>query len=135
MTIALQYDSETGEFDLLLADDGSLSEGDPLVIAVILSLHTDAAVQTADGPIGGSWMDAYPDEPGDVFGSTLWYVLRNGVTADTAQQAEEAAQKSLAWLTWEKLARSIEVAATRTQAGRIDLDVTVVRPDGTIVRV
>lgn len=133
--IGLTYDTELGEFDLLLDNDGALADDDPLRTAVILSLHTDAPVTTEEGTEGGWWGDAYPDAPGDVMGSTLWHVFRSGVSTETAARAEEAARTALAWLLTEKLIRALEVTASRPSSGRIDLAVVIVRLNGGVLRI
>ena len=85
------------------------------------------AVQAEDSE--GWWGDTYADVPGDEFGSRLWELLRQKVTAQTLRQAEEYAREALQYLIDDGVARSVSVSAESTEPGRVDLLVVLYKPD------
>ena len=76
----------------------------------------------------GWWADSF-DNDRDKFGSRLWLLSRSKITEETLLRAEEYAQEALQWLVDDGVAVSIDVKAERGDAGRLDLTVTVSRPE------
>lgn len=98
------------------ADSGGLASRAALATAVILSLFTDARAPDGWRPEErdrrGWWGDGLVAAGVEPFGSWLWTVIENGVAdAATAFAAEAEAARALAWLTRDRVAASVEVAA------------------------
>lgn len=107
----------------------------PLARAVIISLFSWRRANEddeVDGDRQGWWADTYADIPGDQTGSRLWLLLRQKITSETARLAEEYAEEALQWLIDDGVASRVNVEAERWEGGRdrVDLKVTVVKPDG-----
>ncbi len=109
----------TAGFDLVV-EDGRLATDDGLQTAVILSLFTDARA-TADELAAaglsadqnrGSWQDDYPEVEGDVWGSKLWLLARAKRTDETLARAKAYAERALAWLAEDRVAKRVTVGAS-----------------------
>ena len=73
----------------------------------------------------GSWWA----DPG--FGSELWLLKKTGkVDGETAGTLERMVREALRWLVDESLVSTVECAARRNGANRIDYLVTINRPAG-----
>jgi phage gp46-like protein len=103
----------------------------PLVqeVAEVL-LFSDA--RASDGmPAGddprGWWHDTYTDEP---TGSTIWTFRGAPLSDDTLRGVEQAAERALAVMVSDGLCASVSAEASRSE-GRLHLDVTITRGDGT----
>lgn len=111
----------------LVLDDG-------LETAVFLSLFTDRRAEdgdvlpTSEQDRRGWWGDAFPVVDGDRHGSRLWLLARAKELPDTLTRAEEYAREALAWLTEDRVAERVEVAAVVESRGVMRLTVTIYRP-------
>ena len=107
---------------------------DDLARSVINSLFSWARASSSDtlpaDSKEGWWGDAFADDSGDQFGSKLWLLSRSKMTADGLRRAKAYAEDALAWMVTDGVASSVEVEATSGDSGRLDLAVTVVKPDG-----
>lgn len=143
MDLQTLFNGEILEADLAL-DAGDLATDHGLATAIVISLFTDARARSDDElPAGetdqrGWWGDVVSpaNAPADrpwMTGSRLWLLSRAKQTPETARRAEHYAREALAWVTAGRYARAAEVAAFWSDAilGRLDLVVTVTRPDGT----
>lgn len=133
-----------GEIDLALTSSGQLAIEDTLVTAVIISLLSDRRANLDDklpylkqvtGPIPpdrrGWCGDALSEVSGDRIGSRLWLLSRAKQTDENLQLAIDCGNEALQWLIDDSKASSIDVAASWTAPGRMDMSVLITRPDGT----
>ncbi len=85
--------------------------------AVIISLFTWRRADDSDDTDykWGWWGDNLADVEGDKIGSKLYLIVRNPLTNETMQRAEEYAQQSLQWMIDDEIAKSISITAIRSQ--------------------
>ena len=106
--------------------------GNPLVRAVLISLFSwrraNADDDVQDGDRQGWWADTYNTD-GDLTGSRIWELLRQKVTAQALRQAEEFGREALQWLIDDGVASTVDVAVEAGESGRVDMLVTVTKPD------
>lgn len=112
----------------------------PLARAVVISLFSWRRADDddeVDGDRMGWWGDTYADQDGDLTGSRLWLLLRSKVTDEAVQQAREYAEEALQWMLDDGVASRVIVEAERFAGGRdrIDMKVTVIKPDGSGVSI
>lgn len=114
--------------------DGDLVPENGLETAVLISLFTDRYIEKENLPPSivesrGNWADAL--EP-DSFrlGSRLWAIDRIGkLDAPTRAGIEAAARESLEWFVEEGIAEEVNVRAVLVSGQRIDLDISIRRPE------
>lgn len=122
--------SETGS-ELLLDDT------DYLRSAVYLCLGTDRRAADDDrlpndgGDKRGWWGDTYRPLP---LGSRLWLLSREKQLPETATRAEEYAREALQWLIDQGIVQSVDVSAEWVAQGRLNIDIRITEPDGSIYR-
>lgn len=112
----------------LLADDG-------ICTAVILSLFLDARAN-ADDPLPdpqdpnlrGSWMDSYPQVPGDLQGSKLWLLGKSKELPSVLTDAQDYELAALQWLIDDGWATQISVTATNPDEGVLDIEAEIMEP-------
>jgi phage gp46-like protein len=113
------------------ANPGDVVE--PLVRAVIVSLFTwRRAKPNDDLPADqryGWWGDTYPSKAGDEIGSRLWLLSRAKLLNDTPVTAARYADEALEWLTVDRVAVDVQVAAERFGVDGLALRVTIIRGD------
>ena len=106
--------------------------GNPLVRAVLISLFSwrraNADDDVQDGDRQGWWADTYNTD-GDLTGSRLWELLRQKVTTQALRQAEEFGREALQWMIDDGVAQTVGVAVEADDSGRVDMLVTVTKPD------
>jgi phage gp46-like protein len=127
-------------------DGLGLATGNDLATAVILSLFTDR-LAAADDPLPddagagglarrGHWSDA-PVGGGtatddDRIGSRLWLLSREKLTEATRVRAETYCREALAWMVRRGVAKRVDVLVEIVPIDRLDIQVTVTRPDGRV---
>lgn len=133
--IALIYDSESGGCDIALAG-GDLVLDEGLRTAVLISLFADARARS-DDPLPqpgadrrGWWGDAYADQPNDEIGSRLWLLDREKIVPSVLARALGYAEEALAWLTRDRIARAVDVAAEAQRPQTLAIAVGIDRPTG-----
>jgi len=110
-----------------------------LETAVILSLFTDRRAEADDiVPDGtddrrGWWADAL-GEVDDVDGSRLWLDTRMKALPATTVSIEGHVQEALQWMIEDGVAKEVNVVVARISAVEINIQVSIVRPDGTTER-
>ena len=108
--------------------------GNPLVRAVLISLFSwrraNADDDVQDGDRQGWWADTYNTD-GDLTGSRIWELLRQKVTTQALRQAEEFGREALQWMIDDGVAQTVGVAVEADDSGRVDMLVTVTKPDRT----
>ncbi len=110
-----EYNTEFLRADLTLTN-GDLATDNGLKTAVIISLFTDARADEDELPAGetdkrGYWGELLSKSPGDKWGSKLWTLSREKVTAVTLRRAEQYAHDALQWLKDDRVAEGIYVRA------------------------
>lgn len=105
---------------------------DDLARAVLNSVFSWSRARPDDELPGrsrhGWWGDSFAEDPGDRFGSRLWLLSREKVTAETLERAREYAEESLQWLVDDGVASRVIVSAEQHERDRVDLQVVVERP-------
>lgn len=102
---------------------------DSLSRAVVISLFTWQRASQSDEVDNdqrmGWWGDTFAENKGDKIGSKLWLLLRQKVTDETLNRAQEYAYKSLKWLIDDGICSDITVDVERDEddPNRINLDV------------
>jgi phage gp46-like protein len=133
--IATTWNEATGSGDYELLSSGSLRDDQDLATAVILSLGTNRTAHDDDVPPDGGgrrgwWADAYRKY---ALGSRLWLLSREKETEVTRLKAEVYAREATDWLIREGVASQIDIAATWTGPGRLELTLVIVSPPGSRV--
>jgi phage gp46-like protein len=136
MDLKIDFD-ESNQIDLLF-DANDLKTEDGLRTALIISLFTEARVETNEIPPGesdpaGWWGDAFPDVDGDAIGSRLWLLRREKNTAETRARAEEYARAALKWLIEDGIVSAIDVTVTKESREQALIAVRISRPSQTDV--
>lgn len=102
---------------------------DSLSRAVVISLFTWQRASQSDEVDNdqrmGWWGDTFAENKGDKIGSKLWLLLRQKVTDETLNRAQEYAYESLKWLIDDGICSDITVDVERDEddPNRINLDV------------
>lgn len=110
-------------------DDGDLSTTESLYSAVLYSLFTDRRASEDDViPDGtndrrGCWADDFIDEESE--GSKLWLLDRSKQLQSVLNDAEQYAREALQWIIVDGLATRIDVAASWSQIGWMQLQITI----------
>ena len=117
------------DFPLILDGAGRVATGEResrLARAVISSLFTWARARdgdelpTPESPRMGFWGDTYSPVTGDRWGSRLWLLARETLTASTVAKARDLAKEALEWMVVDKVAERIQVEATRN-GGKVEV--------------
>ena len=110
-----------------------LASGADLETAVLISLFTDRAADPDDeipdgsGDPRGWWGDAGETQK---IGSKLWLLERAKRTEANRLRAQDYADEALAWMVEAGIADSVASFAEWAGEGRLDMAVTITRPDG-----
>ena len=107
---------------------------DSLSRAVVISLFTWQRASQSDEVDNdqrmGWWGDTFAENKGDKIGSKLWLLLRQKVTEETLNRAQEYAYESLKWLIDDGICSDITVNVERDEddPNRINLSVLLTTP-------
>ena len=107
---------------------------DSLSRAVVISLFTWQRASQSDEVDNnqrmGWWGDTFAEEKGDKIGSKLWLLLRQKITDETLNRAQEYAYESLKWLIDDGICSDITVSVERDEddPNRINLSVLLTTP-------
>ena len=107
---------------------------DSLSSAVVISLFTWQRASQSDEVDNdqrmGWWGDTFAENKGDKIGSKLWLLLRQKVTDETLNRAQEYAYESLKWLIDDGICSDITVDVERDEddPNRINLSVLLTTP-------
>ena len=102
---------------------------DSLSRAVVISLFTWQRASQSDEVDNdqrmGWWGDTFAENKGDKIGSKLWLLLRQKITEETLNRAQEYAYDALKWLIDDGICSDITVDVERDEddTNRINLDV------------
>ena len=102
---------------------------DSLSRAVVISLFTWQRASQSDEVDNdqrmGWWGDTFAEEKGDKIGSKLWLLLRQKITDETLNRAQEYAYDALKWLIDDGICSDITVDVERDEddPNRINLNV------------
>ncbi len=106
---------------------------DDLARAVVNSLLSWRRASDSDDVPGmtreGWWADSYTEN--DQFGSRLWLLQRAKLTNETLSRAREYALEALRWMIDDGVAGDVSAVAERSASDRLDLMITVTKPDRT----
>jgi len=131
---SFQFSTVTGYADMPIVN-GDFAIGDDLSTAVLVSIFsdrraTDAELDAlADGATKpttnkGIWIDTYRE--GIQYGSGIWLILRGKKLPETLSRAEEYVNESLAWMTADGVAQTVEAEASFNE-DRMLLSITITR--------
>ncbi|SUT89777.1 Phage protein GP46 [[Actinobacillus] rossii] len=115
---------KNGQGDLVDLD-GTLLLDDTLTNAIIISLFTDARVDSERGWWGNSFAELE-------MGSKLWTLHRSKQIDDILEDAEHYARKALQWMVADKLVSNFSVTATNPKQSMLLLAITVTLPNGSV---
>ena len=107
---------------------------DSLSRAVVISLFTWQRASQSDEVDNdqrmGWWGDTFAENKGDKIGSKLWLLLRQKVTDETLNRAQEYAYDALKWLIDDGICSDITVNVERDEddPNRINLSVLLTTP-------
>ncbi len=107
---------------------------DSLSRAVVISLFTWQRASQSDEVDNdqrmGWWGDTFAENKGDKIGSKLWLLLRQKITDETLNRAQEYAYESLKWLIDDGICSDITVDVERDEddPNRINLSVLLTTP-------
>ena len=107
---------------------------DSLSRAVVISLFTWQRASQSDEVDNdqrmGWWGDTFAENKGDKIGSKLWLLLRQKITEETLNRAQEYAYESLKWLIDDGICSNITVSVERDEddPNRINLSVLLTTP-------
>lgn len=107
---------------------------DSLSRAVVISLFTWQRASQSDEVDNdqrmGWWGDTFAENKGDKIGSKLWLLLRQKITEETLNRAQEYAYESLKWLIDDGICSDITVDVERDEddPNRINLSVLLTTP-------
>lgn len=116
----------TGTAADLVLEAGDIKLDHGLRTAVLVSLFTDRRAADDEGGAQdrrGYWADTEADR----WGSFLWRLPREKVTAETLNQAREYGFQALEWLIEDGIAEEVVVEAERVADGSVGLRVEIVR--------
>lgn len=124
-------DIDTAGSDLL-TDDG-------LQTALIISLFTDRRVSEGEElPAGESdrrgWWGDVGGLPSDRIGSRLWLLEREKALPEVVARANEYAREAVQWIIQDRVATRVDVVAESTRFEELDIQVSVCRPNGSVVK-
>lgn len=118
-----------------------LERDDGLETAVIISLFTDRRASAEQIPpeyeqddLRGYWGDLTNVSATDQTGSLLWLLAREKELPQTLSRAEQYCRGALAWMIDDRVATTIEVAASYHSRGVMLLVIDISRPTGPAVR-
>ncbi len=136
--IALLWSNTKGSADISVLGNDLLTD-DGLETAILISLFTDRRVSTDEElPIGEihrrGWWGDLGGLPSDRIGSRLWLLNREKVLPVVLTRAHEYAKEAVQWLIQDKVANRVEVVVESTRFEELDIQVSVFRPAGTIVK-
>lgn len=117
-------------FDLQWGPDGDILTADALDAALLVSLFSDRRATPDQAPLARQrrgWVGDL-ETPEDPIGSHLWLLDQERITATTAAQAADFAERALQWLVEDGIALGVSADAT-VEATRVALDVTLERPN------
>jgi phage gp46-like protein len=123
----------------LAVEANDLAQDAGLRTAILLSLFTDRRADDGDIlPPGetdrrGYWGDSIVPAATDRIGSRLWLLAREKATETTRARADEYAAEALEWLTEDRVAERVAVAADYFHPGMLGIRVIVHRPQGDTV--
>jgi phage gp46-like protein len=125
----LELDGNGGG-DLVVAN-GDLVLDHTLRGEVLASLFCDARrpSPTAAGDPSSDPRGYWADVPADRWGSRLWEVARGDLSDQALADAADFARVSLKWMVDQGFAKAVEVQAFALNGDRLELDVTLTRPD------
>lgn len=113
----------------LSLEDGDLAVDEGLVTPALVSLFSDGLAELDQSlpPLEQDRRGYWAQDPSDPYGSLLWTLQREKVTRETAARAKDYAEKALAWLVQQGIARSV-VAESQYLPGQVlSLDVQITR--------
>lgn len=118
--------------DYQLNEEG-LTADNGLTSMVIMCLFTDARAKESDVLFLNEDKRGWPGDSFSTFnwGSRLWLLNREKITANTISRIQDYATEALKPLVDFKLIKSTEVNATRISRDSIALMINIIKPDNT----
>lgn len=126
----LDPDPDEELFDFQIGPDGDILTANALDAAILVSIFSDRRATPDQAPMARQrrgWVGDL-ETPEDPIGSHLWLLDQERITATTAAQAADYAERSLAWMVEDAIALGVSADA-RVEATRVSLDVTLERPN------
>jgi phage gp46-like protein len=113
------------EFDIQL-DGNDLIRDKGLQTALMISLYTDSR-DVEENDFGENALGYWAD---NTLGSGLWYLQRAKTLTETLSQAQDRANKALAWMLEDGVVSAVEAEATRIGTSTLRLNIALTKPNG-----
>lgn len=125
---------DDGLFDLII-EDGDFKPTEGLETALLVSLFSDRRAYADEVPDPlkrrGTIIDLVPEEPGDKYGSGLWFYEQSRLSTEVRNGVRNEAEMSLQWTVADRLATFVQAEATREPANRLlNLNISLTALDG-----
>ena len=132
MNIDLALDQKKGFFDISFDDNGiETTEGFDTALAVSLFTDQRATASEQSNPLKRrGWIGDIGEI--DEIGSKLWFLDQARISSSTLNRAIDFAQKSLAWLIDDSLAKKIVVTG-KLEPDTVILNIAITAPDDNII--
>lgn len=120
----------------MVIENGTLKTDNSLKTATLISLYSNRRVEVENLPSGvdtqqGWWADQMDDVNGNLIGSKLWTLARNGkITDEIINEMETIILESLNWLIEDGIAANIIVDSERDGTYGIKGSGSIVKPEG-----
>lgn len=131
--VRVEFDFETQTVDFAMDSRGFISLEGGWETAVLYSLGTNRRARPEPGKPEefGWWADAYPDAPGDKWGSRLWTIHGRGkLIPQHLRMAQLFGEECLRWMKETGAVETIQVVPLRVDPDILKLEVGLYAPDG-----
>lgn len=131
--IAVLKPTSDFSFDIFFTDDGFVTD-DSLQTAVTISLFTDRRLPDSVANLDGSddrrgyWGDLV-EADGYQWGSLLWTLYRQVITAPVITSCREYCEQALQWLIDDGIAEAVIVTSERAGTYQISIGIEIVKRD------
>lgn len=128
-----------GGFADIATAGSDLQTDDGLETALMISLFTDRRISVDEelpaGEVGRrGWWGDIGGLPSDRIGSRLWLLSREKVLPEVIARANEYAREAVQWIVQDKVATRVEVVVESTRFEELDIQISVFRTGGNIVK-
>lgn len=128
--ITTVWDDKNGVGDWLL-DGSSLSAGNDLETAILISLFSDRLAYSSDDTSSGDRRGWWADTTTNLIGSRLWLLDRAKGPRNLEKLAKGYIAEGLQWLIDDKIVASFDIQTQWIKPKQLYATITAVKPNGT----